>query len=338
MKPGYTLPFIYDVGAIAQASSLHQFLTRINSPSVLVFPGSEPGRCRVLVTLLHGNEPSGLAAVMAVAQSRLTPRVTCYVIVASVAAAATPPLFSHRMLPGQPDLNRCFAGKGDSKTQVLAKAILSAITALQPECVIDLHNTSGSGPDFCVSTQDSSHHRALAACFTSRMIVTDIQLGALMEQPLGCPVVTIEAGGAQDATAVKVAQAGLTRLLTQRDIYVPHQPVQVLKHPRRLELKEGFSIAYLSAPDCLTDVCVRDDIEKYNTGLTPAGTFLGWLGSNSLMPLTLDSEQSDISAYFVAEEGKLLTRVALHIFMATTSADIARSDCLLYFIPAGRVD
>ena len=50
-----------------------------------------------------------------------------------------------------------------------------------PEAVIDLHNTSGSGPSFGVCTHMDRQHDALVSLFTQRLIVSNLGLGALME-------------------------------------------------------------------------------------------------------------------------------------------------------------
>ena len=323
---------ITDVYSLAKGQSLQSFLSRLGGPSVLTFPGRDVSRCRVVVTLLHGNEPSGLRAVLALAQQQFVPAVTCHVIVASTAAAATPPWFSHRMLPELQDLNRCFSEKGSGGQYRLAQAIKLTIISLEPECVIDLHNTSGSGPDFSVSIHDSLAHQALASYFTSWMIVTDIRLGSLMEQSLGCPIVTIEAGGASDAAADNTAYRGLVRLFSADDAGVQESDISVLLQPRRLELKSGYSIAYMDGSDSATDVCLRTDIETLNFGSTAAGTHLGWIRSNSLTPLTLDTGETGLSRYFSVEDHCLYTTERLRLFMVTTNADIARSDCLFYFI------
>lgn len=326
------LNHISNVYRLAEGHTLNRFLSRLGGPAVLTFPGRDKSRCRVVVTLLHGNEPSGLRAVLRLAHQHFIPAVTCHVIVASTAAAATPPWFSHRMLPGQRDLNRCFSDEGKGEQVALAQAIKSTIALLSPECVIDLHNTSGSGPDFCVSTHNRAAHKALASHFTSWVIVTDIRLGSLMEQPLGCPVVTIEAGGAKDASADQVAYKGLINLFSTPDVFALQRDVSVLLHPRRLELKSGCAIAYMDGPDSATEVCLRTDIETLNFGRTRAGTHLGWVRSNSLAAFTLDTGATSLSDYFRVEDHCLYTAAALRLFMVTTNADIARSDCLFYFI------
>ena len=46
------------------------------------------------------------------------------------------------------DLNRCFSYPSQAPVYQRARAIRQAIAEVEPECVVDLHNTSGSGPAF----------------------------------------------------------------------------------------------------------------------------------------------------------------------------------------------
>jgi hypothetical protein len=68
----------------------------------LLFTGGDESRTRALVTLLHGNEPSGVRALRRWLLSQQQPAVNLLCIVASVHAALELPEFSHRMLPARP--------------------------------------------------------------------------------------------------------------------------------------------------------------------------------------------------------------------------------------------
>jgi predicted deacylase len=193
------------------APRINDFLRNLPGPVAIHLVGRDPSRCRVLVTLSHGNEPSGLEAVHQLLLGGQQPAVNIVVILGGVAAAAAEPLFFHRMLPGKRDLNRCFSPPYDDEQGQLAQSILAHIRELQPESVVDLHNTSGSSPAFAVTVGDSPGQRELVGLFVERMIVTDLRLGSLMEQDFGCPVVTIEAGGSQDEQSSLVAKKTCTR-------------------------------------------------------------------------------------------------------------------------------
>ena len=230
------------------APRINDFLRSLPGPVAIHLPGRDLSRSRVLVTLSHGNEPSGLEAVHRWLLSGRQPEVNIVVIFGAVPAAAAEPLFFHRMLPGERDLNRCFNPPyGDAQGQ-LAEAILSHIRGQQPEAVIDLHNTSGSSPAFSVTCGDTPAQRALVGLFVDHMIVTDLRLGSLMEQELGCPVVTIEAGGSQDVQAEVIADAGLARFFGEADVYAQHLPSTVSPQSTLFSSScfPNFLISYIS--------------------------------------------------------------------------------------------
>ena len=167
-------PLATDIGDNVEA-----FLRSLEGPTCFFLEGEDDSRTRALVTLLHGNEPSGAMAVFRWLKSCQRPAVNIVVIVASVAAALEFPVFSHRMLPRARDLNRCFRPPFDDAQGALAEEILEILHMHHPEAVIDMHNTSGSGPSFGVCTHMDHQHDALVSLFTQRLIVSNLGLGAL---------------------------------------------------------------------------------------------------------------------------------------------------------------
>lgn len=318
----------------AIAGRINDFLSELPGPCAIHVAGRDPSRCRVLVTLSHGNEPSGLEAVHRWLVSGRQPEVNIVVILGGVPAAAAEPLFFHRMLAGERDLNRCFNPPFNDQQGRLALAILEHIRAQQPEAVIDLHNTSGSSPAFAVSCGESPAQVQLVSLFVEHMIVTDLRLGSLMEQELGCPVVTIEAGGSQDEQAEVTADIGLAHYFEQPDVFTPARTVTRFKHPLRLELSQHSRIDYAARALHDRDLTVREDIEQFNFAPVHSDEMLGWLDEDGLNHLLINGgpDQHPPREYFRIEDGKLYPRRPLRLFMATTRADIAASDCLFYFI------
>ena len=158
-------------------NNVGEFLRWMDGPTCFLLEGQDTGRTRALVTLLHGNEPSGTMALHRWLRSGRKPAVNIVCIVASVGAALEAPLFSHRMLPRARDLNRCFKPPFEDAQGVLAEEILELLKLHKPEAVVDMHNTSGSGPSFGVCTHMDRQHDALVSLFTQRMIVSDLGLG-----------------------------------------------------------------------------------------------------------------------------------------------------------------
>ncbi len=311
------------------------FLQSLAGPTAIVVHGQDRSRSRVLVTLSHGNEPSGLEATHRWLRAGRKPLVDVTIVLGSVEAARAEPMFYFRMLPGMRDLNRCFDPPYDDPTGQLAARILEFIQAQQPEAVIDLHNTSGSNPAFSVTIGDSPAQRGLSTLFVEHMIVTDLRLGSLMEQDLGCPVVTIEAGGSQDDTAAGVCDAGLEAFFHGDDVFTPRGEVSLLEHPFRLELQPHARIDFADHPLVDRDLTMRADIEHFNFAPVAPSEPLGWAAGLGSLRVTSGRDTRDAREFFRVEDGQVYTRETLRLFMATTRADIAASDCLFYFVREG---
>lgn len=316
------------------------FLEQLGGPSWITVPGRDRSRSRVLVTLLHGNEPSGLHALHRLLCEGLQPAVDIHACVAAVATALEPPLFSHRHLPGIRDLNRCFHPPFEDRPGRLAGAILQSLDAHRPEALLDLHNTSGAGPAFAVAISEDARHDALVRLFSRRLVITDLRLGALMEYAeRAVPTVTIECGGAGDPEADAVALRGLYRYWSEPELFRPGPSVQVLRHPLRLELRSGAVLGYGDGHRGGDDLTLPFDVERFNFAVTHAGAALGWLGPSGLAPLRLVDARGEVAIdeWFGIRGGQLACRDDLILFMVTTDPDIARSDCIGYLVRAGTV-
>lgn len=313
------------------------FLRILGGATAIHLSGQDRSRARVLVTLTHGNEPSGLMAVHRwLAEGHRQPAVNIVVILSSVETALTRPFFFYRHLPGRRDLNRCFSPPYEGKDGQLALAILAEIRKHCPEAVVDIHNTSGSSHSFAVSYNDSPDKRKLAGIFENCLLNSKLQLGALMEQDLelGVPIVTIEAGGVQDLKTKENTWQGLEKYFLMKDLYKASKEIFVLHNPLRLELAPNSSVDY--ADRCLPDINVvlRKDIERFNFRPVKKEDMLGWLNGVGLAGLTVIKENKtrDANEFFELKAGKFYPRNQMQIFMATTQRNIAVSDCLFYFI------
>lgn len=313
---------------------VNEFLQALPGPVAIHLTGRDTSRTRVLVTLSHGNEPSGLEAIHQWLLDGKRPAVNIVIVLGAVEAALAEPMFFHRQLPGVRDLNRCFNPPFKDRQGQLAQAMLRHIRELAPEAVIDLHNTSGSSSAFAVSIGDAPERQALASIFVARAVITDLRLGSLMEQDFGCPVVTIEAGGSLDETSLVVAQEGIERYFCREDIYKDPDSILLLRHPLRLELSPHSRIDYADRPLHDRDITVRADIEKFNFEPVNHRSPLGWLDAEGLEHLRIGSDlhPHEVEEFFRVEDGRLFPRLHMRLFMATTRPDIAASDCLFYFV------
>lgn len=329
---GIKLKHIYNDQLGQLGDDFLTFIHHLGGATVLHLEGYDNSRCRVLVTLLHGNEPSGIKAIQRFIRQQKKPATATKVIIASVVAAKTEPLFHYRMLDGQRDLNRCFEGPFDDLQGQLALAIIEQLREFKPEAIVDMHNTSGSGPAFCVSAKYSSEHLNLSSLFTKRTIFSDIQLGSIMEQDFNCPIITVEAGGSYDPQSDQNAYDGLCQFLHNDVLFELKQQVEVLLNPRRLEVLKGVNLGFADKHNAKNDITLRQDLEKFNFGLTPEGTSLGWLNSSLQDCFKLDKGNEQLIKAFTVRDGELITQKTLKLFMVTTRTDIALSDCVFYFV------
>lgn len=319
-----------------------ELIRHFNQPAHIHITGQDSSRCRVVVSLLHGNEPSGLNALFHLIQQEVSPAVDIHCFLPNIRAALEEPVFTHRAIPGLRDMNRCFKPPFDDEPGTIAQALLREITDLKPESVIDIHNTSGSGPSFGVTTFMDAKHDALVSLFTQKMIVTDLQLGALMEISESlCPTVTIECGGSEDEESTRMADEGLLKYFTYKHVlFGEHADIDLdfYHMPVRLELadKENGILGFGDLPGHEGGLTLRTDIEHFNFGEVSPKQHLGFLAADDLAMLTARTTQGEekVFDYFQVIDGKLHPRVKLKLFMITTKAAIARSDCLFYLVPA----
>ena len=316
--------------------NIEDFLNYLKGPTAFFIEGKESHRCRAIVTLLHGNEPSGVMAFHRWLRSAEKPTVNLVCIVASVEAALQAPLFSHRVLPGLRDLNRCFRAPFEDSQGKIAEEILQIIKDCQPEAIIDIHNTSGSGPSFGVAVSLDDKHRALVSLFSRRLVTNDLRIGALMEIAEHLyPTVTIECGGRLDEAAHELAWTGLRAFVNQQDIFTQSNDidkVDVVHNPVRLELSADCRLAYASAPIDDHDLVLLPDIERYNFGTVAAGTRLGWVGEKGRQIFHSSNIEREcvVDELISIHDGGLYTAQPLKLFMITNDPEIAKMDCLFY--------
>ena len=318
-------------------SSLEDFLKKLSVPTAIHLAGEHSDQTRVLVTLTHGNEPSGVQAVHQWLREEKTPKVNVVIILGSIRAALTEPMFYHRHLPGTRDLNRCFNPPYNQDEQgELAKAILDHIRQSQPEAVVDVHNTSGTSGPFAVTFNHNPKKEALASLFVEHLIISKISLGALMEQNPETPIITLEAGGSDDPASSVMARRSLERYFLAENLFANPLPIMIYEDPIRLELKsQEHSIDYADHSLPKVDITICKNIESFSFNLVDQDNVLGWIKREVGHTFTALQNHQTLGAedFFQRDtHGALRPRRKMHLFMATNRPDIAASDCLFYFI------
>lgn len=312
-------------------------LRQLGGPTLILIPGQDASRVRVVSTLLHGNEPSGLFALHHWLQSSDRPAVTIAVLVAQVGTALQAPGFAWRSLPGEPDLNRCFSAPFVGASGELATAILRAVECLRPEALIDIHNTSCRGPAYAVTTSETVKPLSLASLFCDMVVLTHLRMGTLINATESlCPSVVVEVGGSQDPSAHQVARRGLERFVSSRELFIGADAgaLQILRHPVRVLLRPGATVDYGDCPNGSASVTLRSNVFELNFTPTPPGTELGWVGPQGLDALVAkdDDGVERVTDLFVSVDGRLKTRRSIQFFMITTEPAIAQQDCLFYAV------
>jgi hypothetical protein len=312
------------------------FLRQMDGLTIFDIKGKDPSRTRVMTTLIHGNEPSGFIASHAWLMSSSIPATNIRIIYCNPEAARHKPKFTRRYVGECEDLNRYFGDikQPDDDLQQRADLIKTAIAEVNPEAVIDMHNTSGSSPAFSVSVCDSPESLYLTSLFADKMVYIELSFGTLMENKFGCPIVTIECGGANDILSHEVAIEGLSHYFEVADLFDHiEREVSIHRHPIRIEVVGDNSVGYASHKLPLTDISIISDIEQFNSHITPKGEFLGWLNEDDpILPLqALDEEGVDqIARYLYVDGGRIYAAQTMQMFMATTCEEIAANDCLFY--------
>ena len=315
------------------------FLRQLNGLTIFDVQGKDTSRTRVVTTLIHGNEPSGFIALHHWLLAKIIPEVNIRFILCNPESATLPPEFSHRYLVVAQDLNRFFTlnhifhSTSDEAIRHRATQIIKAVTEVNPEAIIDLHNTSGSSPAFGVSISEGEQTLDLISLFTDKVILTGLHVGAIMEQEFSAPIVTIECGGAGQSQSHQLAMAGLEKFTNKKNLFDHHaNNVDIHRHPCRIELKKGMVLGFGDYPLMTADITLCADTEQLNNQITPKGQLIGWYEKDKLLPLIVKNEQGrdKLSTLFYLKRGGIYTKQRLQIFMATKQLDIATYDCLFY--------
>jgi hypothetical protein len=315
------------------------FLRSLGGPAAIRLRGRDRTRCRVVVTLMHGNEPSGLIAVHGRLRDGRQPATDTLVVLGAVEAAMAEPHLSNRALPDGTDLNRCFGPAVRSgPSRDLALSILETVRGVGPEALIDVHNNTGHNPPYCVAPRIGDAERQLAGFFGDLLVHYNLRIGALAEETLDlCPTVVIAAGRAGDPASDRAARRGLDAFLDTDALFEPGSDVpqlDVFQHPVRVEVATGVRLAYGHKPEPGAQLTIARDVDRHNFELLPPGTEIGWLAPEAPWPLVAcGADGADRSHELFARDGaRLVVRRSMVPIMMTTDPKIAHSDCLFYAV------
>ncbi len=329
-----------DLERDALPGDLADFLRTLGAPTLIRLAGRDGSRTRVVTTLLHANEPSGVRAVLRYLRGGHRPATDVVFFVGAVQTALTEPFMSHRAIPGEPDANRVWTPPFDTPQGEVAKQVLDRLRALRPEFLVDLHNNTGHNPAYGVAFGLGAPELSLVSLFADRVVHTPIELRALVEATHDdFPSVTVECGRAGDAVADEAAWVGLQRFLDLDEIdpSVPHRPMHILGSPVRVCIEPGLELAFADRIDREVSLTISKNIDRHNFERLAAGSPIGWLAhdeSRQAWPLNAigGAGEECSRALFEVDGGVLRTRRDFIPIMMTTNREIAQSDCLFYAV------
>ena len=315
------------------------FLRELGGPALLHLEGRDPSRTRVVSTLLHGNEPSGLRAVIRFLRSGDLPATNVLFLIGAVGTALADSGFAHRALPGERDANRCWVPPFDTPQGAVARQVLDRVRAVDPECLVDLHNNTGHNPAYGVAFRVGHAELSLVSLFADRIVHTPIELGTLVEATVPeFPSVTIECGMAGDPAADEAAWRGLRRYLDwdQIDFERPVVPLLVLEAPVRICVRSGVELAFGERAHPTVPLTISRDIDRHNFERLPPGSPIGWVRDDAAWPIEAVGADGGESSrtLFEIDGGVLRTLQEFIPIMMTTNEVIAKSDCLFYAVQA----
>lgn len=333
-------------------------LEALGGPTLARLPGVGTARPRAIVVLQHGDERTGLDALLEVLRDHPPLDFDLHVLFGNVEAALAAPGFAHRMLSFQPDMNRSWfddgePGGGHDRLSIATREALHHLRALDLSALIDLHNTTGENPFHALVAVQHAADIGLAALFTPLVVLWDQRRHTLLEALHGhCVAATIECGLAGTDRSLAFAVDGLRRFLAAPDpdaLPVPPD-VHLLSRMRRVEIAPDASLRFGGARARRHRASADPDVDDDADVVIAAGADLrngeeqdpGWLlatvrnGREDAVRV-VDTDGRDVTdELLTVVEGEVRVKVATTPLMMTRTVAATRADCLTYLLE--RVD
>ena len=320
-------------------ASDEEALRRLGRTTLIRIPGTgAEGRARLVSCLLHGNEDSGLRAVLELLRSGVRLEFDLWVLIGNVEAATVDGLFGHRYLDGQEDFNRVW-GSTDVVTpqRESAGTILGILRAVPLEAALDLHNTTGESPPHAIVPVGWREAEALAATCCELVLRWSLDAGTLMEAlSPRCPSVAVECGIAGVSSGREFA-AGVLRRFLDAQLTDPRRPERLYETAERVEVLDGIRFAFREELDAELDLALRPDLDAHNFGLLPAGTRMGRVRGTRMPLRAVDMAGADVTdgLFNIDGDGDLLLIRDVTPVMITRAVTQTQRDC--YFYAAVRI-
>lgn len=311
-------------------------LHRLGRPTLVRWPGTGQARPRAVATLLHGDESTGLQAMLRVLRRRRVYPFDLYHVIGNVKAALEPPGFAYRYLDDQEDFNRLW-GLGDPTTSQrrAADAILRELRAADLESLVDIHNNTGDNPFYAIVTIETPEVINLATLFTTTLLRWDLELHTLMEATHDlCPSIAVECGLPGRPESVAFAVDALRRYLGAEPLATNQvlRDHDLLGGMHKVMVRPEVHFRFGGELDDEVDLVLDRDLDAHNFREVPAGLVLGWVQPGAAMPLhAIDADGHDVTDRHFAVVGQhvVVTTPGTPVMM-TRTVEATRKDCLFY--------
>ena len=322
-----------------------EFLVGLDGrPALIRIPAAStqhPPRGRLVSCLLHGNEPSGLVAVLDVLRRGERFPFDLWVLIGNVRAATEDGLYGHRHLDDQEDFNRVWdVRSATTEMRRCAAAILADLRSADLDAAVDLHNNSGRNPYYAILTDPSPEGLNLASLCADTLLLWRLHVHTLMEAlaPL-CPAVSVECGAAHLTDGDEFAAAVVHRVLTAPGFAMPAaadgpalRPRRVVEVGHRVVVRPEVELSF-GATESGGGFVVAPDLDRFNFAVLPARHTIGHVDPGAAMPLAAyDVAGRDVTdeLFRIAADGAVTLTTDVMPMMMTTTVPQARRDCLFY--------
>lgn len=315
-----------------------EFARALQVPTLIRVPGTGDGPPRGVACLLHGDESTGLEAVLKVLQRRRRWPFDLWVLVGNVRAAVAEGGFRHRYLPDQEDFNRVWGDLDtgpDTPQREAAVAIVEHLSTCGLSAMVDVHNNTGDNPFYAIVTSDQAVDFNVATLFTTTILRWNLLVNTLMEAlPRDVAAIAVECGlpGLPESRAFAVD--GLRRYLGVRRFRDDHVRFDVDVYGDMVTVKVPDEVSFAFGGDLGDhDFVVADGSDRHNFLRIPEGHVIGRVPAGRPVPLVVEGPRGTVVTdqhLDVTDGGLVVTRHATIPVMMTRTVDAARKDVLFY--------
>jgi len=322
MQIDYTeLSILTDPNTSVLKADPYQFLLSLTGPTIIDITGKNTHETYVVITLINGNEPSGLIAIhrwLTEREIETKPRANIRFILCSVESALRTPLLNHAHLPNEIALTQCFGVEFNHGIFKRAKLIESSIREVNPTIVVSLHNTPSYSPAFACATTLNNESVSIAQYFIETIVLSEQMPDRLQTLNFNCTNLAIYTGSPDDPQSHEVAFSGLEFLTRDTHCVDMTSSASVLLHPKRLMLYPTSKLSFSDADEGNTGVTLRKDIDTFNFRPIKSGQHLGWLDEKGLANICLLDHQNNVCTkrFLTTRNNQLITATNMTIFLA----------------------